>query len=135
VLEMLKCIEDFHDRGFIHCDIKPGNFLIRPSRRFPLCLIDFGLSRSYRDRSGKHWEAMAGAGFTGTCRYASIHAHREQRQSRRDDLILWFCSIVELARGKLPGPGQKNRERTVEIKRQIATAELCGGIDQQFHLM
>jgi serine/threonine protein kinase len=135
-LEMLNCIQELHERGYIHCDIKPGNFLIRPNARYPICLIDFGLSRAYRDReSGKHYEYMADVGFTGTCRYASVHAHREQRLSRRDDLISWFYSVVELAHGKLPWPGQKNREKTLEIKARMKAEELCDGLHENFHII
>jgi serine/threonine protein kinase len=132
-IEMLNCIEDLHNRGYLHCDVKPGNFLIRPNRRFPVCLIDFGLSRSYRDsRTGKHYEFLEDVGFCGTCRYASIHAHREQRLSRRDDLISWMYSMIELAQGKLPWPGLKNRSKTIQLKEEITAAELCRGLPRQF---
>jgi hypothetical protein len=96
-------------------------------------LIDFGLSHSYRNhRTGKHHEYLTDVGFVGTCRYASIHAHREQRLSRRDDLISWFYSIIELAHAKLPWPGQKDKIRTAEMKAEISTEELCTGLPVQF---
>jgi serine/threonine protein kinase len=28
-LQMLKIIKDIHDRGIVHCDLKPSNFLIK----------------------------------------------------------------------------------------------------------
>lgn len=120
----LLAIEDFHKRGFIHRDIKPGNFLIRNKGEYPIVLIDFGLCRCYRDKDGKHLPAREDPGFTGTCRYASVNAHKYNELSRRDDLISWIYTLVELADGKLPWPGTKNREQTQEMKNTISASVL-----------
>jgi len=45
-LEMLKCIEELHNRGFLHRDIKPHNVMIDPQKR-TLKLIDWGLAEFY----------------------------------------------------------------------------------------
>ena len=42
-IETLRAIKSFHEHGFIHRDIKPDNFVLRPSRSAPLALIDYGL--------------------------------------------------------------------------------------------
>jgi serine/threonine protein kinase len=133
-LSMLNCIEALHASGFVHRDIKPGNFLIRPLRSLPVVLIDFGLSRSFRDHhTGRHYEYLPRAGFTGTSRYASLHAHKEKRLSRRDDLTSWFYSIVELAIGKLPWPTHAEKKEIMALKKSIATEDLCGELPLQFH--
>jgi serine/threonine protein kinase len=129
-LEMLKCIEALHSFGYLHRDIKPGNFLLRPHPTHPLCLIDFGLSHSYLIR-GKHID-RASVGFIGTCRYASLHAHDEKQLSRRDDLISWFYSVIELAKGQLPWPGGSDRERTIKLKRTVSIGTLCDGLPREF---
>lgn len=40
--QMLTCVQKFHDLGFVHCDIKPDNFVMNGSNK--VILIDFGLS-------------------------------------------------------------------------------------------
>jgi serine/threonine protein kinase len=131
-LETLNCIEALHCRGFIHRDVKPGNFLIRPNRSNPVCLIDFGLSDSFLNATGGHDPPAFNVGFTGTFRYASSNAHADKRLSRRDDLISWFYSMIELAEGKMPWPGSKDCDTTKRMKAELPTSELCRGLPQEF---
>jgi serine/threonine protein kinase len=97
---MLRAIESFHGHGFLHRDIKPSNSLIRPSRKYPLALIDYGLSRPYCDcLTGNPIPPRHNPGFVGTSKYASINAHAGVELGRRDDLYSWFFSMVELWAG------------------------------------
>lgn len=130
---MINCIRDLHKLGFIHRDIKPGNFLVRPDKENPICLIDFGLSRSYIDpETGQHKPPREDPGYTGTVRYASLHAHDEFELSRRDDMISWFYSMVELAKGKLPWPGSDDKEETIRLKRTMTIEEICTEMPPEF---
>jgi serine/threonine protein kinase len=132
-LEMLKTIWALHKRGFIHRDIKPGNFMIRPDRKHPLCLIDYGLSYSYRvPGSQEHVEFNPNAGFCGTCRYASNNAHNGLQLSRRDDLLSWLYCVVELATGELPWPGSSDPGKTANVKSTITAVELCESLPVEF---
>lgn len=130
---MVNCLRDMHKLGYIHRDVKPGNFLIRAEKKDPICLIDFGLSRQYIDpETGFHKPPRDDPGYTGTVRYASLHAHDEMELSRRDDMISWFYSMVELAKGKLPWPGSDNKEETIRLKRTLTVEEICTGMPQEF---
>jgi serine/threonine protein kinase len=132
-IEMVRCIEDFHRHGYIHRDIKPGNFLIRPNRFHPVCLIDFGLSQAFtKPNSTKHLGDAARVGFTGTWRYASLHAHDQRRLSRRDDLISWFYAVMELADGKLPWPVDGDHDQILALKQSLTAGEMCAGLPGQF---
>ena len=101
--EMLKCIREFHNQGFVHRDIKPSNFLIRSGSENFLVLIDYGMAKEYRDfNTGKIIPQSDEKKFRGTVRYASPYALVQLDQGRRDDLYSWFYSICELFSGKLP---------------------------------
>jgi serine/threonine protein kinase len=100
---MLQCLRQLHARGFVHCDVKPGNFLLNPNGDPPLILVDFGLSKRYVDPvRGSYLPEEPRPGFRGTQKYSSISAQNGDDQSRRDDLTSWLYSVVELAEGFLP---------------------------------
>jgi serine/threonine protein kinase len=131
-VQMLKCIEQLHRRGFIHRDIKPGNFLLRHDLVYPICLIDFGLATSYVDsESGAHLNLHPGRGFVGTAKYASENALRGRSLSRRDDLMSWFYSLVEMIKGKLPWPNNIGREELLKIRQKKSRSTVCSGLPKQ----
>ena len=48
----LDVLEHIHEKGIVHCDIKPGNFIFGTGEHAGrLHLIDFGLSRPWADPS------------------------------------------------------------------------------------
>ena len=52
-IQISKALTHAHQRGIVHCDIKPSNILVaEPGRAIPhLTLTDFGLSKLVRDKS------------------------------------------------------------------------------------
>ena len=86
--QMIQRIEYVHSKGYIHRDIKPGNFLVGKNLDCKkLYIIDFGLSKKYIDKlTGKHVLYKEGKGLTGTARYVSLNTHYGIDQSRRDDI-------------------------------------------------
>ena len=131
-IEMLKCIEQFHSLGYLHRDIKPGNFLIRPSRSNPLALIDFGLSRSYIDDNGKLLSAREHPGFVGTVPYASINAHKGLELGRCDDLYSWFLVLLKIHTGELPWPNVNDKSLIFDAKNNCNMASFCVGLPPQY---
>ena len=130
---MIKCIEALHKIGYIHRDVKPSNFLIRPNRRCPLVMIDFGLARKFINKdTGAHMEPRSDAGYTGTVRYASIHAHNKEELSRRDDLISWFYSMIELSQKQTPWPGNENKNEARRLKISFTKNQLCSHFPPEF---
>lgn len=132
-LEMLKCIKNLHSYGYIHRDIKPANFMIRPGKNNPICLVDFGLSMSYIDReTQKHISFRNDTGFVGSKRYASINAHDRNQLSRRDDLISWFYSCVELYAGTLPWTHTNSSKSMYTLKKETKPSDLCINLPTEF---
>ena len=117
---MLKILKEFHARGFIHNDIKPSNFLLRPGSPNSLVLIDFGLSKAYIDpKTGRVNKVRQFAGFKGTKKYASPNAHIGFDLTVRDDMYSWFYTLVELSSGSLPWKMEKTKVGIMKGKRNI----------------
>lgn len=57
--------------------MKPDNFLVGiGAKKSLLYIIDFGLSKRYRDaKTGEHIAYRDGKSLTGTARYASVACH------------------------------------------------------------
>ena len=63
---MIERIEYVHSKGYIHRDIKPGNFLVgRGENKSTIYIIDFGLSKAYINKdTGEHIPYKDGKGLT-----------------------------------------------------------------------
>lgn len=132
-LKMLDIIQELHQSGFIHRDIKPSNFLLNQSDVSPIVLVDFGLSTRYiSNDTNEHIKLESTPNFYGTKKYASINAHDCVALSRRDDLISWFYSIVELYKKSLPWNTCSTTEEMIEMKRNIEPEDICDGLPPEF---
>lgn len=144
-------LERLHNLGFVHGDIKPANFVFGKEYLQNMSvadsinsinIIDFGLSRHWRSDElgilgGEHVEySQSIHRFSGTLRYASLHAHCGRRLSRRDDIESLVYMLLHLLKGQLPWQGLKGNEesqhfRIFAIKGSIPVAELCKGLPEE----
>ena len=107
-VDIINVLEQIHGRGIVHRDIKPQNFLLRKNKYgSEVVIIDFGLSRSYKDENLNHISLKTGRSMVGTARYASLNVHEGITYSRRDDLESVGYMLVYLFTGRLPWQGMK----------------------------
>ena len=137
--QMVQRIEYVHSKGYIHRDIKPGNFLIGKNLDCKkIYIIDFGLSKRYIDKNNNHILYKEGKGLTGTARYVSLNTHYGIEQSRRDDIEGIAYNLIYFAKGKLPWQGVKTKnkkekhKKIMEFKEEYIPEKLCDGLPEEF---
>ncbi|KAI0056881.1 kinase-like protein [Artomyces pyxidatus] len=131
--QMLHLLESLHAQDYVHCDIKPANFLLG-TRKSPsqLYIADMGLARRYRDPvTRSHIVCEDNLPPIGTARYASIRSHQGFRQSRRDDLESVAYVLINLLRGSLPWQHSKVDSQIV-AKKTTFLAQLRTKIPNEF---
>lgn len=133
---MLQCIEEFHKHGYVHCDIKPGNFLLQNRSTCPIVLIDYGLSRKYIDPKTNEpfpERPISECSIVGTSKYMSLHVHESCDTCPRDDIISWCYSLVEMVGGKLPWRliGETDMKKIIKLKKTIKLPELFSALPFQ----
>ncbi len=94
--EMLAGLQFLHERGYVHRDVKPANFVRTSRASTKFGIIDFGLTK--KQSRGRKTVAE----FRGTTSYCSPHVHLNQDQSFRDDLYSMMFTFFDLLCGKLP---------------------------------
>jgi serine/threonine protein kinase len=87
-VQIIQRIKSVHQKGLIHRDIKPDNFLFGLGRNNQtVYLIDFGFCKNYVTSEGEHiLEGEKTSGVIGTPNFVSVNAHNLRALSRKDDI-------------------------------------------------
>ena len=96
-LEACKALSYAHERGVIHQDIKPANFLFGQDGK--LRISDFGLASALNEVT--HSEIFT-EGFAGTVRYASPEQANKQPLNGSSDIYALTIVFVEAITGRIP---------------------------------
>jgi len=99
-VQIIIILEQIHNKGLVHRDIKPDNFLFGLNNNVnKLFIIDFGLCKTYLNGDNKHIQIKSTSSLIGTPTFASINSHNCLELSRRDDLeslgymLIYFVNI------------------------------------------
>ena len=116
-LEIAAALEEAHDHGVVHGDLKPGNIVVT---RFGLKLLDFGLAKQLAvapvsDLTRTRAPLAELGAVAGTLPYMAPEVLRGEEADTRSDV--WALGVVlhEMATGVLPFRGQTGFELSAAI--------------------
>jgi serine/threonine-protein kinase len=112
ILQVASALRSFHEAGFVHRDVKPGNVLIASERSVPVVkLTDLGLARRMPE-PGEAWpELLTTARFgVGTPAYvAPEQAEDNYSADARSDIYSLGATWYFLLTGKAPFGKYRNK--------------------------
>ncbi|MDB5773533.1 MAG: protein kinase [Burkholderia sp.] len=91
-----------HERGFVHCDLKPANVFLTGKREVKV--IDFGIARVFRKPEEDSEATVFDPGSLGglTPAYASPEMLEHLEPDPRDDIYALACIAYEVLTGRHP---------------------------------
>jgi len=118
LIEMLVSIQEVHDKGYIHRDVKASNFVLSRDHR-ALYIVDFGLAKKHLSINGKPVPKRKKADFRGTVSFASLNAHNSIDLARRDDIWSLYFTMLDFLNEKLEW--REQRDYTINQVKDIKT--------------
>jgi casein kinase 1 epsilon len=117
-IKIVSIVKTIHEKGLVHRDIKPDNFLFGLNKINNIYLIDFGFCKSYIE-NGEHNKIKRTSKMIGSMNYASISSHKCYDLSRRDDLESICYMLIYFYMGSLPWNTVSNEQTIINLKNEI----------------
>jgi len=99
--QSMEAVYFLHTKGYVHCDIKPDNFLV--SREGDVKMIDFTIARKMKTGLAKLFSGKAK--IQGTRSYMSPEQILGKNLDQRSDVYSFGCVMFEMVTGKPPFTG------------------------------
>jgi serine/threonine protein kinase len=100
-IQIIFLLKSIHEKGLIHRDVKPENFLLGLNRaNKQIYIIDFGFCKSYLNKD-QHIKLGKTNNLIGSYNYASVNSHKYFELSRRDDLESLGYMLIYFYTGEL----------------------------------
>jgi serine/threonine protein kinase len=117
-VKIILLLKTIHEKGLVHRDIKPDNFLFGQNKLTDLYLIDFGLCKTYLDND-IHIPIKSTHSIIGSFNYASIMSHKRIDLSRRDDLESLGYMLLYFISDNLPWNNESDENEIIKKKLEI----------------
>ena len=100
--QMARVLQEAHELGVIHRDIKPDNIIVTNTERWDIKLLDFGIAKDTREL---HTMVSQTGQVIGTPAYMSPEQCEGKRLDIRSDIYSLGVTAYQLLAGRLPFPG------------------------------
>jgi len=118
-IQLINLLKSIHNKGLVHRDIKPDNFLLGlNNNKNQIYVIDFGLCKPYLIEN-THIELKNTSGLIGSITYASLNGHNLIELTRRDDLESLGYMLLYFYLGNLPWREESNMDTIIKYKTEI----------------
>ena len=114
-LQIVEALEEAHEQGIVHRDIKPGNVMVTPKGQVKV--LDFGLAKLLRPVSATATtESLTETqGAAGTLPYMAPEQLRGEQVDARTDIHALGAVLYEMATGQRAFPDRQPAQLTAAI--------------------
>lgn len=124
-------LRHLHEKGWVHCDVKPDNFLA--DEQGNVKLIDFSIATKMKKGGGLGGLFSRPKSIRGTRSYMAPEQIRRKPADQRTDIYGLGCTIYELMSGKTPFTANTPDELlSKHLSSSIPSLESCSDCSKPF---